>query len=235
MISLSHGLHAYKVYGRKPPRLSRVHSTTGDFVSYGLAWTFAGMSIIDKGLSLVASESQGLAARYASALFTLAEDERALDVVASDLINLRSLVVGNSDLRRMVRSPVLSRENQTKGISAILEKVGCNLLTLKFIGVVTMNRRLFAIESIIRAFLAELAHRRGELVAEIISAKELRADEIEAVSEKLRDTLGQKVSVNLSVDPSLIGGLIVRVGSRLIDSSIRSKLQRLQIAMKGSG
>ena len=183
----------------------------------------------------MASQSQGLAARYASALYELADTERALDDVAADLTHLRQMIAECHDLDRLVRSPVLSRADQAKGMAAVLEQGGANPLTQKFIGAVTMNRRLFAIEDMIKAYLAELARRRGEVAADVTSAVELGPEQIDAVTTALREAIGQKVAVNLVVDPSLIGGLIVRVGSRMVDSSIRTKLQRLQFAMKGVG
>ena len=183
----------------------------------------------------MASNSQGLAARYASALFELAEQARALDDVAANLVQLRQLIAESPELERLVRSPALSREDQAKGMAAVLEKGGAHALTLKFVGSVTMNRRLFIIDDIIKEFLAELARRRGEVAADVTSAVELGQAQIDAVTTALREAVGQKVAVNLAVDPSLIGGLIVRVGSRMVDSSIRTKLQRLQFAMKGVG
>jgi F-type H+-transporting ATPase subunit delta len=183
----------------------------------------------------VASNSQGLAARYASALFELAESERALDDVAANLVQLRQLIAESPELGRLVRSPALSREDQAKGMAAVLEEGGAHALTLKFVGSVTMNRRLFIIDDMIKEFLAELARRRGEVAADVTSAVELGQAQIDAVTTALREAVGQKVAVNLVVDPSLIGGLIVRVGSRMVDSSIRTKLQRLQFAMKGVG
>lgn len=183
----------------------------------------------------MASESQGLAARYASALYELAEGERALDDVAADLTRLRQLIAESPELDRLVRSPVLSRDDQAKGMAAVLEHGGAHALTQKFVGAATMNRRLFAIEDMIKAFLAELARRRGEVAADVASAVELGPEQIDAVTAALREAVGQKVAVNLVVDPSLIGGLVVRVGSRMIDSSIKTKLQRLQFAMKGVG
>ena len=183
----------------------------------------------------MASNSQGLAARYASALFELAENERALDDVAANLVQLRQLIAESPELERLVRSPALSREDQAKGVAAVLEQGDAHALTLKFVGSVTMNRRLFIIDDMLQEFLAELARRRGEVAADVTSAVELGQAQIDAVTTALREAVGQKVAVNLAVDPSLIGGLIVRVGSRMVDSSIRTKLQRLQFAMKGVG
>ena len=183
----------------------------------------------------MASQTTGLAGRYASALYALADQQSALDDVAGDLTALRQLLAESADLDRLVRSPVLGRDEQAKGIAAVMDKAKAHALTAKFIGTVAMNRRLFALKDMIDAFLAELARRRGEASAEGTTAVKLTDKEVEAVTESLRKVMGQKVAVNLSVDPAVIGGMIVRVGSRMIDSSIRTKLQRLRLAMKGVG
>ena len=179
------------------------------------------------------ANSQSLAGRYASALYELADQGRALDAIADDLVNFRQLMVDSEDLNRLIRSPVVSRADQNNGLMAILEKANANLLTKKFIGTVVMNRRIFVIGEIIDVFISELAERRGEMKASVVSAVELSAKQIKDLTGSLNKVLGQKVSIDLTVDTSLIGGLIVRVGSRMIDSSIRCKLQRLQTAMKG--
>ncbi len=183
----------------------------------------------------MASNSQGIATRYASALYELADSKRALDTVAEDLTQLRQLISESSDLERLIRSPALSREDQASGMAAVLEQAGAHELTRKFVGAVTGNRRLFAISDMITAYLSELARRRGEVAANVTSAVDLDPGQVIAVTEALRATAGRKVAVNLSVDPALLGGLVVRVESRMIDSSIRTKLQRLKFAMKGVG
>ena len=183
----------------------------------------------------MASETQGLAARYALALYELADEGKVLDDVASDLSAMRQLLSDSPDFARLIRSPVLTRADQSRGILAVADKAGANPLTAKFLGVLAANRRLFAMPRMIDAYLAELARRRGEVAAQVASAVPLSEEQVAAVTEALRKVVGQKVTVDLTVDPSLIGGLIVRVGSRMIDSSLRTKLQRLQLAMKGIG
>jgi len=183
----------------------------------------------------VASETQGLAARYALALYELADEGKALDDVASDLSALRQLLSESPDFERLIRSPVLTRADQSRGILAVAAKAGAHPLTARFLGVLAANRRLFALPRMIDAYLAELARRRGEVAAQVASAVPLSEEQVASVTEALRQVVGQKVTVDLTVDPSLIGGLIVRVGSRMIDSSLRTKLQRLQLAMKGIG
>lgn len=175
-----------------------------------------------------------IASRYATALFELAEDSKQLDAVAGDLRVISKLVDDSEDLRRVVRSPVLSRAEQGAAMSAILEKTGASDLTKKFIGHVSAGRRLFALQAMIRAFLEELASRRGEVTADVTSARDLTEAQVKAVEDALKKAVGGDVAVNLKTDPSLIGGLIVKVGSRMIDSSVSTKLQRLKLAMKGA-
>lgn len=177
----------------------------------------------------------GLAGRYASALLDLADENKKLDDVAEDLRTLEAAVSQSEELRRLIRSPVFSRAEQSKAISAVAEKLGIGDLTRRFLLVVAQNRRLFALPEMIRAYLEELARRRGEVTAHVVSAIELDEEQRKALVEALKSTAGGKVQVDVKVDPSLIGGLIVRIGSRMIDNSLRGKLRRLQYAMKGVG
>ncbi|GAB4237602.1 MAG: F0F1 ATP synthase subunit delta [Kiloniellaceae bacterium] len=176
-----------------------------------------------------------LAGRYASALLDLADEQKVLDQVADDLKALRSLVSESEDLRRLLSSPVFSREEQSKAMAALMEKAGIGDLTRRFVLVVADNHRLFALPAMIEAYLAELAQRRGEITAEVTAARSLSDSQQAALLEALRSAVGSKVQLDLKVDPALIGGLVVKVGSRMVDSSLRSKLQRLQLAMKGVG
>ena len=181
------------------------------------------------------SGTGGLAGRYALALLELADQNKELDPVAEDLRGLAAAIEESEDLQRLIRSPLFNRDQQSKAISAVLEKAGVGSLTRRFVLVVARNRRLFALPQIIRAYLSELARRRGEVTAEVVAARALNDEQQSALTEALRQAVGAKVQVDLKVDESLIGGLVVRVGSRMIDSSLRSKLQRLQLAMKGVG
>lgn len=185
----------------------------------------------------MAKGMQGLSAiaqRYATALYELADTEKTLDDVAADLRDLRRMLVESEELARLTRSPVLSRGEQSKAIAAILDKAGAKPLTKKFLGTLAMNRRLFALPGIIDAFLNELARRRGEVTAEVSSAKALTKTQEKALTDALKKAIGTAVAIETKVEPALIGGLIVKVGSRMIDSSLRTKLQRLQLAMKGT-
>jgi F-type H+-transporting ATPase subunit delta len=177
----------------------------------------------------------GLAARYAAALFELADESKQFDAVAADLRAVRGMIAGSADLRRLVRSPVLTRSEQGGAMGAVLEKAGICDLVRRFVGLVAENRRLFALNDMIGAYLGELARRRGEVTASVISAAPLSDAQSAALTEALRRAVGGKVTVETHTDASLIGGLIVQVGSRMVDSSLKSKLQRLKLVMKGVG
>jgi F-type H+-transporting ATPase subunit delta len=175
----------------------------------------------------------GLAGRYATALYELAEEAKSLDQVAGDLATLKKAIVENADLQRLIASPLVPRDQQAKAVLAIVEKMGVSDLTRRFVGTVARNRRLFRLPAIIDAYSALLAEHRGEVTATVTSAKPLSAPQAESVNAALRAAVGRKVAVSVHVDPALLGGLKVKVGSRLIDASLASKLQRLQLAMKG--
>ncbi len=179
------------------------------------------------------SLASGLAGRYATALYELADEAKQLDAVAADLAQLKAMIEQSADLRRFVSSPLVSREQQAKAMDALVAQAGLGDLTRRFIGTVAGNRRLFVLPSIVSAFMRMLAERRGELTAEVTSAKPLSTQQVEAVNGALRTAVGRKVTMDLKVDPRLLGGLKVKVGSRLVDASVASKLQRLQLAMKG--
>ena len=174
----------------------------------------------------------GLAERYATALFDLADEGRALDEVASDLRELRSMLLGSGDFLRLIRSPVLSRQEQGKAIGVIAERAQLSSLVRNFLAVVAANRRLFAVPAMVEAFLAQLAARRGEVTAQVTAARPLSEAQREVLNDQLRRSIGGRVSVDVRVDPGLIGGIVVKLGSRMVDASIESKLRRLQLAMK---
>jgi F-type H+-transporting ATPase subunit delta len=176
----------------------------------------------------------GLAGRYAVALFELAQEQDALDTVAGDLHALRDLLEGSADLERLIRSPVLSREEQARAVRAVGERAGFAPLTLQFLGVLAHKRRLFALPDVIEAYDAMLAEHRGEVGAEVVSAVPLSAEQLESVERQLAAAVGQTVKLSTTVDPNLLGGLVVRVGSRMIDASIRTKLHQLELVLKGA-
>ena len=176
----------------------------------------------------------GLAERYASALFDLAGERHALDAIADDLRQLRAMLAESGDLARMIRSPVLSRDEQGKAIAALAESAGLSELTRDFLAVVARNRRLFAAPAMIDAYLRKLAARRGEVTAEVTVAQPLDEARQLALMEQLRRAVGARVAVDVRVDPRLLGGMIVKVGSRMVDASLNSRLQRLRLAMRGT-
>lgn len=174
-----------------------------------------------------------IANRYASALFELADEQSLLDNVADDLASLTAVIDDSQDLQRLVRSPVLNRAEQGKAMAAILDAMEVNDLTKRFVGLIAQNRRLFALTDMIKGYLDELARRRGEVTAEVTAARSLSESQIAALQETLQRALGGKVSIDHAVDPALIGGMVVKVGSRMVDTSLRTQLNKMQIAMKG--
>jgi len=177
----------------------------------------------------------GLAGRYATALFELAVEAEALDAVAGDLATLDQALAECADLARLVRSPVLSRAAQRRALDAILERVRAHDLTRRFVGLLAEHRRLFALADIITDFSTLLAAHRGEVRAEVRTPVKLGAKQLGAVRAALKKAIGGEVAVEQTVDESLLGGLVVRVGSRMLDASLKTKLQRLHLAMKGIG
>jgi F-type H+-transporting ATPase subunit delta len=146
---------------------------------------------------------------------------------------MSAMLAASDDLRRLIRSPVLSRAEQGNAIAAIADQAQLSPLMRNFLGLLAANRRLFAFPEIAAAFLADLAARRGEIAAHVVSAEPLSAQQQETLREALRKSAGAKIAIDLRVDPSLLGGLVVRLGSRMVDASLKSKLNRLQLAMKG--
>lgn len=181
------------------------------------------------------SGATGLAGRYATALFELAEYDKQLDEVADDLQQLGVMIADSEDLSRLIRSPIISRDDQVKAMDAVSEAAGFSTLTRNFVGVVAENRRLFALVGMIKAYQALLATSRGEVSAEVVSAKALSDKQLAAIEDALKQAIGSKVQVDQSVDETLLGGLVVRVGSRMIDNSLKTKLQKMRLAMKGIG
>jgi len=148
---------------------------------------------------------------------------------------MRSMIQESADLGRVINSPVLSREQQVNVMTALCAKAKMNDLTTNFVGTVAQNRRLPALVGIINAFLDELSRRRGEAKAHVTSAKKLTAGQLKAVSDVLKKAVGTKLSLEADVDESLLGGMIIKVGSSMIDSSLKTKLQQLHLSMKGIG
>ena len=174
----------------------------------------------------------GIAGRYASALFDLARGQGALDNVSDDLASIDRISV---DLARLVRSPVISREDQGRAMAAVLESASICDLVCRFVGLVAQNRRLFVLQDMIAAFRTLLAAHRGEATALVTSARSLTDEQVARIKSQLAGLVDQEISLSTEVDESLLGGLVVRIGSRMVDSSLRTKLQKIQTAMKEVG
>jgi F-type H+-transporting ATPase subunit delta len=174
----------------------------------------------------------GMAGRYATALFELARESNALDQVQSDLNAFNALVASSPDLTRLVRSPLFSAQEQAKALDAVLDKAGISGVARNFLRVVTANRRLFAVDQIIRGFNALVAKHKGEVTAQVTVAEPLNDARMNEIRDALRQVTGKDVKVDVHVDPSIIGGLKVKVGSRMVDASLRTKLNSIKFAMK---
>ena len=179
--------------------------------------------------------SSGVAGRYATALFELALEQRALDQVAVDLDRFNEALDAFDDLLRLVKSPVFSAEEQGRALAAILEELKIEGLTRNFLLLAAKNRRLFATPDMIRAFRAMLARHRGEMSATVTAAAKLTESQVTALRQALKAALGKEIMLEERVDPGVLGGLVVKVGSRMVDTSLRTKLNSLKVAMKEVG
>ena len=178
----------------------------------------------------------GMAGRYAAALFSLAKDSRSIDVVAADLKNFDALVQSSSDLQLMVRSPVFTAEDQSRALKAVLERAGIGGLTANFLLLVASKRRLFAVRTMIRDFQSLDDADRGVSRARVTVAAPLDAPALEARARSLKGAPGGKPGdFDMKVDPEIIGGIVVRLGSRMVDASIRTKLNSIRTRMKEVG
>ena len=177
----------------------------------------------------------GVSGRYATALFELARDEKSLDAVKADLDRFEAVLAESSDLKRLVRSPVFSAEAQSKALAAVLDHAGISGISANFLKVLTANRRLFAVSDVIRAFRVLVAKFKGEATADVTVAENLSEKNLDAIRSALKSVTGKDVALNVKVDPSIIGGLVVKLGSRMVDSSLRTKLNSIKHAMKEAG
>jgi F-type H+-transporting ATPase subunit delta len=173
--------------------------------------------------------------RYASALYDLATEQNQVKPVEQAMIALQALLDQSSDLRRLVFSPVFSAAEQSKAMEAVLAKAGIGGLTTNFVQLIAKNRRLFALPGMIKAYRTLASRGRGETEAEVTSAVALNDAQMQQLKEMLKASVGKDVTVTSRIDPGLLGGLVVKVGSRMIDSSLRTKLNSLKTAMKEVG
>ena len=174
-----------------------------------------------------------LGGRYALALFDLARDARKIDAVEADLATVRDALAQSADLRQLTASPLVARGAAVRAVTAVADQLGLDPTTRSFLGVLAENSRLAALPQITRAYRTLAARHRGETSAEVTSAHPLSDDQVVELKQQLRQRVGRDVSVDLAVDPQLLGGLVVRIGSQMIDSSIRTRLNALAHAMKG--
>jgi F-type H+-transporting ATPase subunit delta len=177
----------------------------------------------------------GVSGRYATALFELARDEKSIDAVKADLDRFDAMLADSADLKRLVRSPAFSADAQSKALTAVLERAGITGISANFLKVLTANRRLFAVNDVIRAFRALVAKFKGEATADVTVAETLSDRNLDALKAALQAVTGKDVTLNVKVDRSIIGGLVVKLGSRMVDSSLRTKLNSIKHAMKEAG
>ena len=183
--------------------------------------------------NLGGSIQASLGGRYATALFNLAEEAKTIDTVEASLAKVRAALDQSDDFKALTTSPVVAREAAGKAVLATASELGVDATTKNFLGVLAANRRLRELPGIIRAFRLLAARHRGETTAEVTSAHALNDEQVSALKQSLHQHVGRDVNVELSVDPALLGGLVVRIGSQMIDSSIRTRLNALASAMKG--
>ena len=174
-----------------------------------------------------------LAGRYATALFELARDEKQLEAVGTSLAALRDGLRDSAELRELTTSPLIGRDEALSAVKAVSASMGLDPITANFIGVLAQNRRLGQLGRVIRFFNLLAADHRGETTAEVITAHPLKDDQVAALKAQLRTRAGRDVMIDASVDPAILGGIKIKMGSQMIDASIQTKLNRLATAMKG--
>ncbi|QRN79073.1 MAG: F0F1 ATP synthase subunit delta [Nocardiopsis sp. BM-2018] len=182
-----------------------------------------------------ASISSGIAQRYATAVFDLAKEGKALKALEADVDALESALNQSAELRAMMNSPVYSRDEQGRAVTALADAMKLSATTRGALGLMAQNRRLFAVPALLATLKRMIAEENGEITADVVSASVLSKAQADALAASIKERIGKKVKLNVSVDESLIGGLIVKVGSKMIDTSIRSKLAALQNSMKEVG
>lgn len=186
-------------------------------------------------MSEPASITSGIAARYSTAVFDLAREEKALDALETDVATLEIALEGSKPLRDMIGSPVLSREDQGRAIAALAQKMGLSGLMTNALALMASKRRLFVLGQVLADLRARIAAEKGEVTAEVTAAAALSDEQAAKLAETLKARVGKDVKLKTTVDEALIGGLVVKLGSTMIDTSIRSKLAALQNAMKEVG
>jgi F-type H+-transporting ATPase subunit delta len=196
---------------------------------HGATFRFWSFSRVETSGGIRAS----LAGRYASALFDLARDERQIDAVGRSLDMLNQALLDSKDFAELIESPLVSRDEAGKAFAALAPQLGIDPITANFLGVLARNGRKLELRRVIRAFRRLAAEHRGEVTADVITARPLKDDQIAALKQQLRSRAGRDVTIDAQVDPDILGGIVVKLGSQKIDASIRTKLNRLAQAMKG--
>jgi F-type H+-transporting ATPase subunit delta len=186
-------------------------------------------------VSETASISTGIAARYATAIFELAKEDKAMPTIEKDVDALEAALADSADFRNLIASPMYSRDQQAAAVATIAKKMGLSTIASNTLALMAAKRRLFVLPQMIGRLRELIAHEKGEVTADVTAAKELSKAQADKLAKTLKATVGKDVKLNLAVDESLIGGLVVKVGSKMIDTSIRSKLANLQNAMKEVG
>lgn len=174
----------------------------------------------------------GVAGRYATALFDLASEGNAIDALQADLERFDALIAESTDLARLVRSPVFPADQQGQALDAVLQRAGIGGLGAKFLKLVTANRRLFAVRDMIRAYRGLVAQHKGKATAQVTVAEKLKDEHADALRAALKSVSGKDVDLDIKIDPAIIGGLVVKLGSRMVDTSLRTKLNTIKHAMK---
>lgn len=177
----------------------------------------------------------GVAGRYATALFELATEAGAIDMVSTALDSFSAMMAESADLRRLIESPAFTAEEQVAAVKALLEKAGISGIAANFIGLVASKRRLFALPGMIAGFRARVAEAKGIVSAQVTLAEEPSAAQLKDIAATLKDVAGKDVAVSVKVDPAIIGGLVVKMGSRMVDASLKTKLNSIRLAMKEVG
>ena len=204
------------------------------------SWPPGGWAVLSRDkegmdVSEPASISTGIAERYATAVFELAKEDGSIATIESDLSALSTAISESDDLSALIASPIYSREEQAAAITAIAAKMGLGATMANTLTLMASKRRLFVVPALMQSLRAKIAEDKGEVTADVVSATALSASQSKKLAASLKATTGKTVTINATVDESLIGGLIVKVGSKMIDTSIRSKLNSLQNAMKEVG
>ncbi len=176
----------------------------------------------------------GLTGRYVNALFELCSEKNILNKVVNDFEMLRNLIKNNEEIQILISSPTIGKSFQTKALIDILKKAKADKITINFCGVLSKNRRIFILEKMVKDFLKEVSRRAGEINIEVLSTYELSVSEQEKLKQEITNKIGgKKISLLTQIDKSLIGGIIIKIGSKMIDNSIKTKLKNLELAMKG--